>query len=201
MNYCSEYYLIGGVRSSMCILHDTQKKLGLFSRFWLLDTSAGSECWSAATLFLFHPCSFLDSVLNASMPRKCQNPSRRQYSRDLKLAVIHQTHTLGYKSTKIAIELDIPLRVVQRIRQNWKEIRDVCKEGKRVGRSPLMKPDACKVCTGSMFKQCPYALSHSLCLDLSSALRTSTLMKYKMNSTSSTVYSFLSLQSGAHWED
>lgn len=83
------------------------------------------------------------------MPRKCKERSRRHYSRDLKLAVIHQTYILGYKSTRIAVELDIPLRVVQRIRQNWKELRDVCKERSRIGRSPLISPGSCKVCCSS----------------------------------------------------
>ncbi|KAJ4467147.1 hypothetical protein C8J55DRAFT_381686, partial [Lentinula edodes] len=50
--------------------------------------------------------------------------------------------------TKIAIELDMPLRVVQRIRQNWNEIKDVCKERKQIGQSPVMRPDACKLMFG-----------------------------------------------------
>jgi hypothetical protein len=80
------------------------------------------------------------------MPRKRRPGIRKRYSRDLKLAVVHQTHILGYKSTKIAIELNIPLRVVQRIRQNWNEIKDVCKEQRKIGGSPLMDAGSCKVC-------------------------------------------------------
>ncbi|KAJ3966573.1 hypothetical protein EV361DRAFT_557702 [Lentinula raphanica] len=82
------------------------------------------------------------------MPRKPSTRKRRTYSRDLKLAVVHQLFVLGYKTTKVAIELSVPLRLVQRIQQNWKEIRDVCKERKGIGRAPLMTPDSCKLMFG-----------------------------------------------------
>ncbi|KAJ3861333.1 hypothetical protein EV359DRAFT_47419, partial [Lentinula novae-zelandiae] len=82
------------------------------------------------------------------MARRGRPRVRRHYSRDLKLTVIHQSFILGYKPTKIAIELDMPLRVVQRIQQNWNEIKDVCNERKQIGQSPLMRPDACKLMFG-----------------------------------------------------
>ncbi|KAH9020854.1 hypothetical protein EDB85DRAFT_507402 [Lactarius pseudohatsudake] len=41
--------------------------------------------------------------------------ARRQYSIDLKQCIIiYQAHTLGKTSTEISIDLDVPLRVVQR---------------------------------------------------------------------------------------
>ncbi|KAJ4467574.1 hypothetical protein C8R41DRAFT_779538, partial [Lentinula lateritia] len=52
------------------------------------------------------------------------------------------------KSTKIAIQLDVPLRVVQRICQNWREIKDVCRKRMKIGQSPLMSPDSCKLMLG-----------------------------------------------------
>ncbi|KAJ3911064.1 hypothetical protein F5877DRAFT_55705 [Lentinula edodes] len=70
------------------------------------------------------------------MARRGHSRIRRHYSRDLKLVVVHQSFVLGYKSTKIAIQLDVPLRVVQRICQNWREIKDVCRERMKIGRSP-----------------------------------------------------------------
>jgi transposase-like protein len=76
------------------------------------------------------------------MPRKRPLvPIRRSYSRDLKRAVIHQAFTLGSSSTAIAISLDLPLRVVQRVRKLWGEIGEVCRDRKQLGRAPLMTPD------------------------------------------------------------
>ncbi|KAJ7778716.1 hypothetical protein DFH07DRAFT_715713, partial [Mycena maculata] len=44
------------------------------------------------------------------------------------------------KSTAIAIDLDMPLCVVQRIKQTWQEIGEVCRDRRHVGRAPLMSP-------------------------------------------------------------
>jgi transposase len=75
------------------------------------------------------------------MPRKQPlRPLRRQYSRDLKRHVIYQTQVLGKSSTQIAIDLDMDLRVVQRVRQTWNEIGDVCRDRKYKGRPPVMSP-------------------------------------------------------------
>ncbi|KAJ6453022.1 hypothetical protein C8R47DRAFT_946912, partial [Mycena vitilis] len=41
-------------------------------------------------------------------------------------------------STEIAINLDMPLRVVQRIKRTWREIGEVCRDRRYQGRSPLM---------------------------------------------------------------
>src|SRR5271170_3813878 len=77
--------------------------------------------------------------------RKNPNPVRRHYSRDLKRRVIHQAYTLGHSSTEIAIHLDMPLRVVQRVRKVWSEIGEVCKDRTRMGRAPIMSSDSVKV--------------------------------------------------------
>ena len=54
------------------------------------------------------------------MPRKKREiPLRRHYSTDLKERVIYQAFTLGKKSTEIAIDLEMPLRVVQRVKHTW----------------------------------------------------------------------------------
>ncbi|KAJ3928486.1 MAG: hypothetical protein NXY57DRAFT_872295, partial [Lentinula lateritia] len=37
---------------------------------------------------------------------------------------------------------------VQQICQNWREIKDVCRERMKIGRSPLMSPDSCKLMLG-----------------------------------------------------
>ena len=81
------------------------------------------------------------------MPRKPNpRPVRRHYSPDLRRRVIHQAFTLGESTTRIAINLDMSLRVVQRIIATWKEIGDVLRNRKGIGRSPVLKTDAVKVC-------------------------------------------------------
>jgi transposase len=73
------------------------------------------------------------------MPHKRPaKPVRHVYSRDLKRRVIYQAKVLGKPSTQIAIDLDMDLRVVQRVKQTWKEIGDVCRDRKYKGRPPLM---------------------------------------------------------------
>ena len=61
------------------------------------------------------------------------------------MRVIYQALTLKKKTTRIAIDLDIPLRVVQRVLRSWREIGEVCKDRTVVGRAPLMKPAEVKV--------------------------------------------------------
>ena len=51
--------------------------------------------------------------------------ARHYYSQDLCERVIYQHNVLGKKTTDIARDLDISLRVVQRTLQVWKEIGDV----------------------------------------------------------------------------
>lgn len=75
------------------------------------------------------------------MPRKKRAvPLRQHYSRDLKRRVIYLSHTLQKTTTEIAILLDMPVRVVQRVRQVWSEIGEVCRERTHMGRAPLMTP-------------------------------------------------------------
>ncbi|KAF8133505.1 hypothetical protein K438DRAFT_1538154, partial [Mycena galopus ATCC 62051] len=40
----------------------------------------------------------------------------------------------------IAIDLDMPLRVVQRVKKTWREIGEVCRDRKYIGCSPMMSP-------------------------------------------------------------
>jgi len=78
------------------------------------------------------------------MPRKQPAvPIRRHYSRDLKQRVIYSAFTLHKKSTEIAIDLDMPLRVVQRVKKTWNEIGEVCHDRRFIGRlgHPLLSPD------------------------------------------------------------
>ncbi|KAF8145935.1 hypothetical protein K438DRAFT_1781470 [Mycena galopus ATCC 62051] len=81
-----------------------------------------------------------------TMPRiKPHVPVRTHYSKDLKQRVIYQRFTLGYKPTKIAIHLNIPLRVVQRVITTWKEIGEVARDRTYIGRAPMLSPEHIKV--------------------------------------------------------
>ena len=78
------------------------------------------------------------------MPRKkSENPLRRRYTTDLKQQVIYQAFTLGKKS--IAIDLDMPVRVVQRVKQTWMRTGRVCRSQEFIGRHPLLSPEQTKV--------------------------------------------------------
>lgn len=98
-----------------------------------------------------HLSSFLTSrpsVSNSSMPRKSQaTPRRKMYSRDRKTLVIYQSEILGKSSTEIAIDLDMDLRSVQRVRKMWGEVGEVCKSRKYKGRVPIMSPGQIEVRT------------------------------------------------------
>ncbi|KAI6137827.1 hypothetical protein BKA82DRAFT_171143 [Pisolithus tinctorius] len=66
----------------------------------------------------------------------------RRYSRDLKQRIIYQAHVLGQTTTSIAISLDMPLRVVQRVLKTYCETGEVVNERKMDGRIPLMSETA-----------------------------------------------------------
>ena len=76
------------------------------------------------------------------MPRKWwEIPIRKQDSEDLKQRVIYQAFTLAKKSTEIAINLDMPVFVVQRVKCTWMEIGHVCRTRQFLGRHPLLSPN------------------------------------------------------------
>ena len=81
------------------------------------------------------------------MPRKRNlSPIRHQYSRDLKKRVIYQAFTLRkLNTTQIAIDLDMPAHVVQRVMKTWREIGEVCRDRSCFGQAPIMKNDTVKV--------------------------------------------------------
>lgn len=57
---------------------------------------------------------------------------------DLKRRVIHQAYTLHKRSKDIATDLNMPLRVVQRVKKTWQEVGEVCRDRKYMGRTPLL---------------------------------------------------------------
>jgi hypothetical protein len=74
-----------------------------------------------------------------------QVPLRHHYSHDLKRLVIHMSQRLHLSSTEITLLLDMPLRVVQRVRQVYNEIGEVSRQRARSGRAPLMSREAVDV--------------------------------------------------------
>ena len=93
------------------------------------------------------------------MPRKAKAvPLHSHYSKDLKRCIIYQAYTLEKTSTEIAIDLDMPLRVVQRIKQTWNEIGEVSRERRYLGRAPMMSPQHCKEFTYHLTCYSPHCM-------------------------------------------
>ena len=68
-------------------------------------------------------------------------PVRRHYSKDLRERVIYQRFTLGMSTTEIAKNLDMSLRVVQRVLKLWDEVGEVVRDPKayaKLGRARLL---------------------------------------------------------------
>jgi len=78
------------------------------------------------------------------MRKKPIVPLCKHYSRDLKDRVVYQSEVLCMKSTEVAINLDIPLWVVQHVKRTWHEIREVCRDRHAAIRAPFLKPEHCK---------------------------------------------------------
>ena len=53
---------------------------------------------------------------------------RHSYSKDVKKLVIYQSSVLNMLTTDIAVNLDMPVHVVQQVLQTWDEIRAVIRE-------------------------------------------------------------------------
>ena len=56
------------------------------------------------------------------------------YSKDVKKLVIYQSNVLNMLTTDIAVNLDMPVHVVQWVLQTWDEIGAVVREPKTLGR-------------------------------------------------------------------
>ncbi|KAI3606328.1 tpr domain protein [Moniliophthora roreri] len=80
------------------------------------------------------------------MPRKRRLiPIRRSYSRDLKWWVIYQA-TLYKTSTQIAIDLDMPVWVIQRVKKTFRHRR--CQSRGGMGRASLLTPEQTQLMVG-----------------------------------------------------
>ncbi|KAJ7182124.1 hypothetical protein C8R46DRAFT_885205 [Mycena filopes] len=79
------------------------------------------------------------------MPRvKPIEAARTHSTKDLKQRVIYQAFTLGKRTTQIAIDLNMPLRVVQRCITTWREIGEVARDRTYIGRAPMLSPEHTK---------------------------------------------------------
>ncbi|KAJ3791893.1 Homeodomain-like protein [Lentinula aff. detonsa] len=114
------------------------------------------------------------------MPRKPKIiPIRRHYSSDLKRRVIHQRFTLGKTSAAIAVDLDMPWRVVQRVLQTWKDIGDICRERQGKGKRQALGRNHCKLLVG-LLEHSPDIYLDELQLELS--------VQHGLNVSLSTIY-------------
>ena len=99
-----------------------------------------------ASLCVLHPFDSFH-LRSYTMPRKRPSiPLRRHYSADLKQRVIYQAYTLHRRAEDIATDLNMPLRVVQRVKKTWNEIGEVCRDRRHQGRAPLLSPQETQVC-------------------------------------------------------
>ena len=89
------------------------------------------------------------------------SPVWLQYSWDLKKWVVYQPFMLMKSTTEIAINLDMPVCVVQCIWTNWQEIGDVCKDQTHLGRAPLMSQSSGKTCAGFSLVSESWHLDHT----------------------------------------
>ena len=70
---------------------------------------------------------------------------RCRFSKDVKKLVIYQSNVLGMSTTDIAVNLDMPVRVMQRVLQTWDEIGAVVREPKTLGQARLMTTEQVQV--------------------------------------------------------
>lgn len=91
-------------------------------------------------------CSPSLQFSNNMARRQPQCRLRRRYTKEVKCLIMYQTHILGRKPTQISIDLDIPVRVIQRVKKTWKDIGEVCRDRKYMGRGPKMSPSQIEVC-------------------------------------------------------
>jgi hypothetical protein len=81
--------------------------------------------------YLFHSLDAMPRPLNP-------NPIGKNYTKDLRDRVIHQKFRLQKKTTDIAIDLDMSLRVVQCTIKLWHDIRDVVAAPNAISWAPMM---------------------------------------------------------------
>ena len=75
------------------------------------------------------------------------------YSKDVKKLVIYQSNVLNMSTTDIAVNLNVPVRVVQWVLQTWDEIGAVVREPKTLGRAHLMTTEQVQVSL-TLFAKC-----------------------------------------------
>ena len=70
---------------------------------------------------------------------------RRRYSKDVKKLVIYQLNVLNMLTTDIAVNLDMPVCVMQWVLQTWDKIGAVVREPKTLGWARLMTTEQVQV--------------------------------------------------------
>ena len=87
--------------------------------------------------------------LKTTMP---PTPCHR-FSKNVKKLVIYQSNVLGMSTTDIAVNLDMPVCVVQWVLQTWDEIGAVAREPKTLGWARLMTTEQVQVSL-TLFAKC-----------------------------------------------
>ena len=77
----------------------------------------------------------------------------RRYSKDVKKLVIYQSSVLNMLTKDITVNLNMPVRVMQRVLQTWDEIGAVVREPKTLGRAHLMTTEQVQVSL-NLFAKC-----------------------------------------------
>ena len=75
------------------------------------------------------------------------------YSKDVKKLVIYQSNVLNMSTTDIAVNLDMPVRVMQQVLQTWDKIGAVVRELKTLGQVHLMTTEQVQVSL-TLFAKC-----------------------------------------------
>lgn len=109
---------------------------------------------------------------------------RKRYSRDLRQRVVHQRFKLHRQTAQISADLDMSLRVVERILHLWREIGDVCRVPKRIGRARALSSEHAEVC--NMHSTVMGLIPDSLCWQWLNGTQTSTSTRSKKSCMIST---------------
>ena len=78
---------------------------------------------------------------------------RRRYSKDVKKLVIYQLSVLDMSTMDIAVNLDMPVCVMQQVLQTWDEIGAVIRELKTLGQAHLITTEQVQVSL-TLFAKC-----------------------------------------------
>lgn len=157
------YLLLNNNSSCLCMMY--MKGIpGFLVQMWCEEATVQKIMDAEYIPHLVHWLSRPSTSCLHTMPwRTNLHPIHQHYSRDLKKHVVYQAFTLDKTTTQIAIDLDMPLRVVQSVLQNWREIGEVCKDRWCLGHAPLLSREAVTVSANHPELSCVLNLTCCMC--------------------------------------